>query len=336
MLCRSVPVDWSSAEKSSMRVLAFLLSAPFIQVAALFFAILWMIRDQKDKVRPLLVMALTINLFYGILLSIFMGAEGGLMPWKYDAILWQLDAALGVPTQALARALQGTWRGPLSTMYQLMIPMMIGWFLVVRRSGRAGALVLAYVAELVTGPLLYAVVPACGPVYAFKADWLQVVAPTAKLIRLPGMPNAFPSLHIATAMVLLLFAPGRWWRAAGGVFFTVTALATVATGEHYILDLVPGVAFGCFAALAGVRRFRSALGLLSLTLSWSLLVRLEFSWLIAHTVALRILVAITLLTAMAVVARFWRPITATQRCAELEAISAEGPEQPPPVHMARP
>jgi len=63
---------------------------------------------------------------------------------------------------------------------------------------------------------------------------------------------------------------------------------------------------------------------------------LEFSWLIAHTVALRILVAITLLTAMAVVARFWRPITATQRCAELEAISAEGPEQPPPVHMARP
>ena len=48
-----------------MRALAFLLSAPFIQVAALFFAILWMIRDQKDKVRPLLVMALTINLFYG-------------------------------------------------------------------------------------------------------------------------------------------------------------------------------------------------------------------------------------------------------------------------------
>jgi hypothetical protein len=336
MLCRSVPVDWRSAEKFSMRVLAFLLSAPFIQVAALFLAILWMVRDQKDKVRPLLVMALIINLFYGILLSIFMGAEGGLMPWKYDAILWQLDAALGVPTQALAGALQGTWRGPLATTYQLMIPMMIGWFLVVRRSGRGGALVLAYAAELVTGPLLYAVVPACGPVYAFKADWLHAAAPTAELIRLLGMPNAFPSLHIGTAMVLLLFAPGRWWRTAAGVFFTATALATVATGEHYIIDLVPGVAFGCFAALAGVRRFRSALGLLGLTLSWALLVRLEYSWLIAHTVALRMLVTITLLTAVAVVARFCRPMAATERRAEPEAISAQGPEQPPPVHMATP
>jgi len=31
-----------------------------------------------------------VNLFYGILLGKLMGAEGGLMPWKYDAILWHL------------------------------------------------------------------------------------------------------------------------------------------------------------------------------------------------------------------------------------------------------
>ena len=221
-------------------------------------------------------------------------------------------------------------------MYQLMIPMMIGWFLVVCRSGRAGALVLAYVAELVTGTAALRGRACLRTSLRVQGGLAAGCRPHGETYTTARDAECVSVAAYPTAMVSLLFAPGRWWRAAGGVFFTVTALATVATGEHYILDLVPGVAFGCFAALAGVRRFRSALGLLSLTLSWSLLVRLEYSWLIAHTVALRILVAITLLTAMAVVARFWRPITATQRCAELEAISAEGPEQPPPVHMARP
>jgi len=321
-----------------MHVLGLVLSTPFIELAALFLSIVWMIRDQTDKVRPLLVIALTVNLFYGILLSIFMGAEGSLLPWKYDAILLRLDQALGISTGSLAAPLQGAWRVPLGTIYQLMVPMMICWFLVARRAALGGPLVLAYVAELVTGPLLYAIVPGCGPAYAMGANWMHAAPPRPVLMRLGGMPNAFPSLHVATALVLVLFAPGRWSRAVAVAFFTATVMATISTGEHYVIDLVPGLAFACYAAEVGLRRFWWALPQLGVAVLWCLIVRFEFGWLISHPAVLRSLAALTVIAAVATVARHWslhrhRALEVTTGSDE---IPYSAPEQPPPVHMARP
>ena len=317
-----------------MRVLAFLMSAQFIEIAALFLSIVWMVRNPKDKVRPLLVIALIVNLFYGILLSMFMGAEGSLLPWKYDAILLHLDAALGLPATRLAQPLQGAWRIPLMTVYQLMVPMMICWFLVVRRQGLGPALILAYVAELVTGPLLYAIVPACGPVYALGANWMHTALPKPELIRLAGMPNAFPSLHIGTALVLVLFAPSRWSRAVALVLFAATTMAIVSTGEHYVIDLLPGLAFGCFAAQAGLRRLGLALPNLAIALLWSLLVRFEYAFLISHPSALRVLAIVTVLFTAATVAQQWQERQSIY--AGAEDIDASAPEQPTPVHMPSP
>jgi len=317
-----------------MHVLSFLMSAQFIEIAALFLSIVWMARNPKDKVRPLLVIALIVNLFYGILLSMFMGAEGSLLPWKYDAILLHLDAALGLPATRLAQPLQGAWRVPLVTVYQLMVPMMICWFLVVRRRGLGLALIFAYVAELVTGPLLYAIVPACGPVYALGANWMHAALPKPELIRLGGMPNAFPSLHIGTALVLVLFAPGRWSRMVALMFFAATTMAIVSTGEHYVIDLLPGLAFGCFAAKAGLRRYRPALANLAIALVWSLLVRFEHHFFISHAYALRVLAVMTVLVTAATVAQQWRERQPAY--AESEDIDASAPEQPTPVHMPSP
>jgi hypothetical protein len=55
-----------------------------IGLLALFLALVWMLRDDKDKTRPILVFALVLNLFYGFLLTVVMGKEDGLLPWKYD------------------------------------------------------------------------------------------------------------------------------------------------------------------------------------------------------------------------------------------------------------
>ena len=321
-----------------MHVLAFVLSAPFIELTALFLAIVWMVRDQTDKVRPLLVIALTVNLFYGILLSIFMGAEGSVLPWKYDAILLRLDETLGVSTGSLAAPLQGAWRVPLATIYQLMVPMMIGWFLVARRAGRGGALVLAYVAELVTGPLLYAIVPGCGPAYAMGANWMHAAPPPPVLMRLGGMPNAFPSLHVATALVLVLFAPGKWSRTVAVAFFAFTVMATISTGEHYLIDLLPGLAFACYAAEMGLRRFRWALPHLAVAVLWCLIVRFKFGWLIVHPVMLRMMVALTIVAAVAAVVRHWRVQQHRTVEATVESVDVpcSAPDEPPPVHMARP
>ena len=108
------------------------------------------------------------------------------------------------------------------------------------------------------------------------------------------MPNAFPSLHMATALVLVLFAPGKFWQAVSLVFLGGTVLATLSTGEHYVIDLVAGFAFGCFAACVGYRRFRSAIVYLAVVPRWTLTVRFGYPVLTAHPCLLRFMAALTI------------------------------------------
>ncbi len=131
-----------------MHLLLVLLNPGVIGVLALFLSIIWMLRDEKDKTRPLLVFALILNLFFGFLLTIFMSREGGLLPWKYDHVLFALDRALGLTAAPIAGALQGFFRIPLIVIYQLMVPMMIAWFLVTEYRNTRGSVVLAYVARV--------------------------------------------------------------------------------------------------------------------------------------------------------------------------------------------
>jgi hypothetical protein len=293
-----------------MRLVNILLSPPILGVVALFLSVVWMLRDTKDKTRPLLVFALVLNLFYGFLLTTVMGSEGGLFPWKFDPILLCVDRSLGLQAAVIARPLQGVMRVPLWIVYQLMVPMMIVWFLVTSYAKLCASVILAYVAELVTGPLLYALFPACGPIYAFGKQWLH---PPAVLfvshpdpIRLAGMPNAFPSLHVGTAFLLLLFAPGKLWKVVAFAFFALTCLATLSTGEHYVIDLIPGLAFGAFAAAVGSRDIKQATLFLSTALAWSLVMRFASGVLIDHPFVTRSFAAITIALAIFALFEQWR------------------------------
>ena len=223
-----------------MRFAAFLLNPHVIGLVALFLSVIWMLRDERDKTRPVLVIALVINLFYGFLLNVVMGQENGLVPWKYDHVLAAVDASLGLNTTGIAAALQGGWKLVLVVVYDLMVPMMIVWYLAGRHQNESGSVIVAYIAEMLVGPLLYAIVPACGPLYAFRAAWLHPPAVRAELIRLSGMPNAFPSLHLGTAVIFVFFSRTPGWRWASLAMLAGTALATLSTGEHYAIDLVAG------------------------------------------------------------------------------------------------
>jgi hypothetical protein len=288
-----------------MRLTALLLNPALFGTLTLFLATLWMVRNPKDKARPLLVFALVLNLFYGFLLTVFMKAEGSLFPWKFDQVLFRIDAAFGIQAVTLARPLQA-FRIPLWVAYQAMVPMMIFWFLLTRYHHHRGSVVLAYAAELAAGPPMYALLPACGPIYAFGARWLDPPSVVhAAPIQLSGMPNAFPSLHAATALVLVFLAPGRFWRAIALAFLVATCLATLSTGEHYVIDLIPGFAFGSFAASIGLGRFRRALLFLGVSCCWSFAVRFAYLFLIDHPIAIRTCVTLTILFAGLEVFREW-------------------------------
>jgi len=289
-------------------MLNVLFNPDVIVLTALFLSVVWMLRNEKDRTRPLLVIALVVNLFYGGLLSFVMGHENGLLPWKYDYVLLNLDHALGVPGTAIAQMLQQV-RIPLLVTYELMVPMMIAWFLVARRHNASGSIVVAYVAEMITGPILYAILPGCGPLYAFHGLWLHPPVVPAVLVRLSGMPNAFPSLHTATALVFVSFARGKLWQTVSIAFLAGTLMATMATGEHYVIDLVAGLAFGCFAANAGRRRIARSLTFLSLVLAWSLTVRFAYGFLIAHASVLQLLAGLTVTAAIVDTVAEWRADT---------------------------
>lgn len=295
--------------KSPMHALAILTNPAIIGTVALFLSVVWMLRDQKDRTRPLLVFALTMNLFFGFLLTVFMGREGGLLPWKYDHVLAAIDSALGITSAAIALPLEPLLRTPLIVVYQVMVPMMIVWFFVTRKANPGASVVLSYVAELVAGPLLYALFPACGPAYAFGPAWLHPPHVEAQAVKLIGMPNAFPSLHIGTAMIFVLLAPGKFSRAFALAFLIATGMATLATGEHYVIDLVAGLVFGCFAGCVGYRRFREAFAFLGIVLLWSLSARFGYSVLIGHPWLLRLAALVTVALAAVTVLRWWsRPL----------------------------
>jgi len=115
-----------------MHLLALLLNPGTIGTLALFLAVLWMLRDESDRTSPILVFALALNLLFGFLMTVLMAGESSLLPLKYDHVLFLMDDSMGVSAASIARPLQGAFRFPLVVVYQLMVPMMICWFLVTR------------------------------------------------------------------------------------------------------------------------------------------------------------------------------------------------------------
>jgi hypothetical protein len=289
-----------------MNVVMLLLNPRILLVLTLFASIVWMLMDESDRTRPFLVFGLVVNIFFGTLLNLFMTKEDSLLPWKYDHILFQIDKALGISAASIALPLQSVWRIPLLVIYHSSLPMMICWLLVTRYQNSRWSILPAYIAELVAGPILYAILPACGPIYAFGAGRFQPLAVPTSVVRFDGMPNAFPSLHIGIACVFVLFAQGKFWRGASLAFLAGTALSTLSTGEHYVIDLIPGLVFGCFALGVAQRKVRRALLYLGVVLAWSLTVRFYYLFLIAHPGLLRTCATATVALAVFAVFQEWR------------------------------
>ena len=284
----------------------------------------WMLLDQKDKTRAIFSLATLANVFYGVALKRVMGAEGASLPWKFDRYLYHIDAALGVSASAVARALGPAL--PLRIVYYSLVPMMILWYAIHRRQ-RGSALLLAYAAEMVVGPCCYALLPACGPVYAWGAEWLRPVNVALVPIRLNAAPNAFPSLHFATALLLLVFAGGRTRRILALLYAGATALATLTTGEHYIIDLVAAVPFACAAAYLARLHFKLAAVHLAAVLAWLFAIRFATPAMAAHPYVLRALALVTLAIGAQALADIWhQPPAIAPECARDLLAATENPE----------
>lgn len=236
-------------------------------------------------------------------------ATSHLYPVKYDYVLQGLDQSLGLTAFQVARLFNDGERRILIAVYELLGAAMVAWYgvYVVTRPEQSRKLLHSYLILYVFGAALYGIVPAMGPRYAFNATFPAgqptfVVAPAA----LDGYPNAMPSLHMATALMLVLFHNrSRWLLGISCAFLAGTIGATLAL-EHYVIDLIVAVPFACFAFELAQGRVAPALKYLAGLLGWLGLIRFVWPELLRHPWAVRSLVAFTVCMGAYAIAIAWK------------------------------
>jgi hypothetical protein len=139
----------------------------------------------------------------------------------------------------------------------------------------------AVLSNSIIGYLLFWVFPAAGPGFAF-ASYPFHLPPLSELKLLPqvvtALPNAMPSVHVSTALLVWFNSrPWPWARALALAFLVLTIISTLGLGEHYLVDLVVAFPYALAIQSLSISHHKRNRGLwlgAALTVSWFLLLRL--------------------------------------------------------------
>ncbi len=274
---------------------------PTCAIAAFF----WAITHRKDQsVSKLLYAILGISLMYGWAFPALLNFENRLVPWKFDELLFRLDGALGLSVITF----QDTIPYWLSVVFAIIYKSLLwvittwGWLHLVKPSGNFRAVVIAFAGGYAAAGLLYLIVPACGPGYAMSHfRGYGSFAP----IRFEGEPNAMPSMDVASALILVLFAgPNRWLRTFSILFLIGTCFGTI-LGEHYFVDWIGAIPLACFAAALGRREKHNAAVYLAATLALLVSIRFAGPFMVLHPAILQTAALVMMVVGADAVARAW-------------------------------
>jgi PAP2 superfamily len=140
-------------------------------------------------------------------------------PVTFDALLARMD--LGIAAWVRSTAIRIGALSPLTAVY-MALPEALMLAVVFARKGEQRRFLWSAAIGLVLCPIWYLILPAVGPVH----------------IGDPHAPrNCMPSMHLTWALLIWRSQRGPA-RYLAGAFVIATALATLATGEHYTPDLV--------------------------------------------------------------------------------------------------
>lgn len=221
-----------------------------------------------------------------------------LTPLTYDGALYALDGALTVPFSELAG-------NAFASLPALAVVCLIAYALLpaaiaaglgleefnLRNGKSRGAgvnLLLAYTVSGTIAAVLYVIAPGAGPAHAFPGAFPSQL-PDVSSVPLglaqfaPNSPrNAMPSFHVAWAIILARSLSGsRLPLRLGAILFaSLTALATIGSGEHYVVDLIAAVPFvvaleaaSAHRSIAMGKRARAIAAGLVLFVAWIVAVR---------------------------------------------------------------
>src|SRR5882762_2618627 len=234
--------------------------------------------------------------------STFLEWTASAHPKVLDLYLYSFDASLGLQLPFLVgqRFVVWPWLGRASALFYIGLPIPIALVYSSRLLRLREKALPSFVAFLATGPvgvLFYNLFPALGPVHLFRQQFPWQPISTGDVSRLfvepvkiVGAPNAMPSLHMVWVLLVWWYSRGlSWWeRGVAFAFLVFTVLATLGTGEHYLVDLVVAFPFAvlveavCSFSLSWKdrRRLAAILGGLLGTLIWLVALRYgtRFFW----------------------------------------------------------
>lgn len=204
---------------------------------------------------------------------------------KYDLWLYTADMALGAPSFLLARLMRpGAFYTVLVWLYDAMpMTMLLAYAAHLLWAGKPERVLAAFALNFGTGYCIYLLFPACGPGYAFaRFPAFAPAAPALHPLHLLAPPNCMPSLHMSTALLVCWFLrPWRIPHAAAMLNVVLTVLATLASGEHYLVDLIVAAPFTVFVYCASGRQWRAGAAWLAAVLAWCSLLRFGAAWITA-------------------------------------------------------
>jgi len=184
----------------------------------------------------------------------------------FDLYTFVFDGSLGFQPSFLCGRLlaANAWLFPLVKLTYEAIVLAMAVFYVAfmgRRAKPVWELIeLLFVAAMV-GYLFFSVFPVCGPRYGFPKSfpWANVPYATVASLQLQRIPidwliprNGVPSLHFTWALLIWwnVRTLPRWARLTALAFVLATAFDTMATGEHYLFDLIVALPFSlCMQAV---------------------------------------------------------------------------------------
>jgi hypothetical protein len=214
--------------------------------------IYWVASGERKLLMRILLPAL-IFLTFNVMLTSLLKLAAMRTARRYDVEIYAMDSAVWDGVVAFfGRALAThPWMLHSAEMVYYALPgvmILVFAFYTYRRHDLEINLLGLYLAMGILGLLLYFVVPACGPIYAF-GNLFPFALPRVRAAVLASSifsnaPNAMPSLHFANALMLYWNSkPWRGLRIFTLIFAILTGVATLGSREHYVTDLVVAVPF---------------------------------------------------------------------------------------------
>ena len=188
-----------------------------------------------------------------------------LRPMKMDLFAYVADGPLGQPAFMLGRVVAPhAWAKVLLNLAYGLLPMGVVLVLsahILRRSVRVSSMVWAFVINLMAAPVFYLLLPVCGPQFAFPMFPLNPGHVIPHMIRIDAAPNGVPSVHTSTALLMVWFSrKSRAGLAATIVYLLLIVASTLASGQHYAVDLLAAIPYTAGVLWVSKRRWFGSVG----------------------------------------------------------------------------